>query len=292
MDECTNTPKDEKKRLLDAYDKDKKTKSNSKTDVGKVTHLGGNCSDYDSSIFSATFCDGAVEAVVLADSGSDANIIPPSVLAKIKGADKNLLVTKLPNVVHYGTADTSASSLPCSRKVTSTVLMRIRHGTNLALRGIEWLVSDRETDYVIIGKRVLASMGLDNRSLLAATCDRYGGVVDVPGLLKKRDDNISRAAQNPGSIYGILQLRDATKACTFHSHGGAEEDMLDDGDVYVDLGEDKVRDLEAALEARVADAKSNGLSNAGAARLASLLSKYKQVFEFGWENPHQPTSHQ
>lgn len=65
---------------------------------------------------------------------------------------------------------------------------------------------------------------------------------------------------------------------TFHSQGGGEEDSMDDSDVYVDLGEDPVEDLEAALASRVEDARRAGMTEGGLATLAALLKKHQHIF--------------
>jgi len=112
---------------------------------------------------------------------------------------------------------------------------------------------------VFVARHVLAALGLNNRVLLSAAADRHGGVVDIPALLRK--DGHADTSSTGGRS-------------TFHSEGGAEEDFLEDKDVYVDLGEDSPEELEEALADMVAQARANGISDAGAARLENMLKKY------------------
>lgn len=117
------------------------------------------------------------------------------------------------------------------------------------------------------------------------------GAFNVPEAPQKdgREDN--KCADSASSVNGILQERGADVWNTFHSDGGAEEDHLEDKDVYVDLGEDLEEDLKKALRDLVEDALQNGISDQSAERLSHMLERYP-VFGFGWENPYQPTSHQ
>ena len=52
------------------------------------------------------------------------------------------------------------------------------------LRSVEWMVCDCATDFVIIGEPTLRALGLDNRALLEAACEKPGRDVDVPKLLE------------------------------------------------------------------------------------------------------------
>ena len=164
------------------------------------------------------------------------------------------------------------------------MLLRVRYGTNLSLRGVEWLVSDRPVGHALISRHVLCALGLDNRVLLAAATERFKGCVDVPELLERQTKNDSALRKTPrntnnGSICSLLQKRNVEYGSTFHSHGGTEEDKLEDSDIYVDLGEDTPEELKAAFAARVDQVRENGLSEAGTVKLAALLQKHKKVFE-------------
>lgn len=296
MNECQNTNETRKKELLSTYyDSKKKQKgdkrfrfSDRKGKDGSVGVVGEHDLNDNSSLFSATFCDGAVDCVVLADQGSDINVIPPNVFKLMADADNTLNPEDLGGALRYSNALLEAEPLCCSRKVNSDVMLRIRHGTNMLMRGIEWLVSDKETKYVIIGRKVLSAIGLDNRLLMAAACDRNNGVLNIPDMLRRA--NLDGANAAAGSIHSLLYERGLEYGSTYHSGGGADADMLEDSDVYVDLGDDPKEDLDQALKKKVDEAISNGLSSDGGARLTALLSRYKSVFGFGWESPYQPTS--
>lgn len=269
LNECETTSAEEKQRLLAAYRESKRSK-------GTVGNLGSQDVEDDSSLSSATFCNGAVETTVMADQGSDANVLPPHILSQILTSNPDLTVIDLERTAHYDTVDKSAPSLPCSRKVTASVLLRLRHGTHLSLHGVEWLVSDKPVGHVLISRHVLRALGLDNPVLLAAATERFKGSVDVPDLLEKHK-RVDAALG--GSIHRLLQSRNLNFGSMFHSHGGTEDDKLDNSDIYIDLGEDSPEDLEVALATRLEQARANGMSAEGAKKLADIIQQHKQIFD-------------
>lgn len=205
--------------------------------------LGGESIDDHSALFSSRFCEGAVEAVKMADQGSDGNIIPPRVFAHLLKAMPDLEVTKLDKQVSFGTADENAPPLPFDSKLTLDVCLRIRHGTQLSPRHIDWYVSTRNMEYVIIGRHGLAALGLDNKKLLAAACDRNDGIIDVPEILAKYDNK--QEHDTVGSIHDLLVF--TPDGSTFHSLGGDEHDGLEDSELYVDLRDDPEEALDSTL---------------------------------------------
>lgn len=183
MNECPNTHESRKKELLEAY-RAKKPKPNNNL-AGSVGQISSSQKEDNCSLFEATFCDGAIEVFWLAYQGSDVNLMPPHVLDQIKKNDSAVKVGNLRGNFYYGTVDKSAPALPCSRRVRANLLLNVCHGTKLALRGMEWMVSDKPVQNVLINRQVLQAIGLDNRKLLAAAADRFQGIVNVPELLCK-----------------------------------------------------------------------------------------------------------
>ena len=131
----------------------------------------------------------------------------------------------------------------------------------MLLRGIEWLVSDKDTKYVIIGRSVLSAIGLENRVLMAAACDRINCVLNIPEMLRRASLDDANAAA--GSIHRFLYGRGLEHGSTYHSAAGVDDEMLEESDVYVDLGDDPNENLDHALKAKVGEAVSNGLSPSG-----------------------------
>lgn len=118
------------------------------------------------------------------------------------------------------------SEIVCHVKVRLDIHLRIIHGTSFVLRNVIWRVAENEGSNVIIGRPLLESLGINNRGLSEAACDKQGGVVDTQGLNQEHSTAEQRKV--------CLLLKDTV----FHSAGGAEGDGLEEQDVYIDLGED------------------------------------------------------
>lgn len=86
-----------------------------------------------------------------------------------------------------------------------------------------------ETEFLILGRPVIDGIGCDNRSMIAAACNRNDGIIKVPGALTKRVQN----QPNQGSIAALLSNG------VYHSAGGYEDDGINsEDDVYIGLVED------------------------------------------------------
>ena len=272
--DCPVTSREYGKKLLDEfYGKNKKKRT-----------IGGNlgaCGDSlkSSAILRATFCNGGVEAVANADNGSDANIIPPNILKQIQQSCPSLKVRKLSGPVQYGTIVKNGPKVTCRSQVRCEILLHIRHGSTLALRNMEWMVCDEEAEHVVIGERVLCALGLNNQKLLEAASDRHGNSIDVPKLVEAALTDEKLQNRGAGTVQSLMDITRSQIGSTYHCDAHGEEDHLEESDVYVDLGDDPVEELRSELAKRVEEARQNGISERGAARLSDLLNKYESVFE-------------
>lgn len=234
------TSPEEKKHLLKEYFDNKRSE---KCSDKKMYRLGDDSIDSHSTLFSATFCEGAVEAVVMADQGAYDNLMPPQLLEAMIKANSQLQVTELCPPLVYDLAT-----------VVADVDLRIRHGTTLKMRGMEWVVSDQEAQHALISRRVLEACGINNIVLLQAACDRHDGILNVPDILQGDQEGSTADDEHApaGSIASLV--RDSG---VYHSYGGAEEDRLEEADVYIDVDNASTEDLDKALADRVAEARAN-----------------------------------
>ena len=120
---------------------------------------------------------------------------------------------------------------------------------------------------------MLRALGLDNRSLLEAACDKFGGTVDVPELLEKRLSENGTQNRTTGTTQSPTGFAREQWGSTFHQDGGMEEDALEDIDVFVDLGEDPIQELDVLLQERVAEAITAGMSQSGSEKFKNLLGE-------------------
>ena len=110
--------------------------------------------------------------------------------------------------------------------------------------------------------------------LLAGASDQYNGVVDIT---KQMADQLAMESKVSGTINSLLQARGINYGSAFHSHGGYEDDQME-SDVYADLGDDPIEQLEAELAKNVEEARQNGMSEGGCTALAALLKEYQNIF--------------
>lgn len=92
------------------------------------------------------------------------------------------------------------------------IQLKIRHGTTLMLRGVDWLVSDIDSEQVIIGRPLLDAIGCSNRDMLTAVCDHNNGMIIVPDLMCKKEPVLEPA----GTVAALMSDHNGV----FHSAGG------------------------------------------------------------------------
>ena len=272
--DCSKTSHAYWKKLLKKHFEGRKKH---KRDNGGIGSCGSTFKS--SAMFRASFCDGGVEVVVKADQGLDANVIPRNILRDITKALRSLQIKKLLGQVQYGTTVKNGPKVTFHSQALVSVLLHIRHGTTLALRNVQWLIFNEDADYVIIGEPVLRVLGLDNRRLLEAAADRHGSPIEVSELKGKTLDEDKSQNCGAGTVQSLMETVRAQMGSTYHCDGAAEEENLEEGDMYVDLGEDPAAELQAEFSKRVDEARSNGISEQGGKRLSEFLNKYQAVFE-------------
>ena len=265
LSDCPTTSEEEKKRLRAEYRKRKENSAKKKTS-GSVNQVSGEGNH--SALFSGAFAHGAVEIEALADQGSDPNLISSSTFQQLCKADPNLQVEILDRPARFGSIN-QRNAVLCDKLVTADVLLRIRHGTQLLLRNVVWHVSQGELAHVIIGRSVLEAIGCDNQALLAAASDKAGGVLDARMAIRER------AREKTGTINAVV---DADSPGLFHRQGGVEEDLIPEGKVYMELGEDTPEELTEALDNSIQRASENGLSDEGTCELRRMLAKHRAIF--------------
>ena len=271
ISDCPNTSEDEKKRLVaEVRAKKKRAKPAMNNFAGTIKTVKALDAEDNTALFNATFFNGAVDCLALADQGADVNIVGSSVLTALTNANANFCVRNLPEPKVYTSVDENVR-VTCRQHFMADIQLRIRHGTTLMLRGVDWLVSDINSEQVIIRRPLLDAIGCSNRDMLTAVCDHNNGMIVVPDLMRK----IEPVSKPAGTVAALMD----DQTGVFHSAGGDEHDGLNDEDVYIDIGEDEPGECEAELKKRVQEAIDDGLSEKGARQLEGMLQRYRSVFE-------------
>lgn len=169
--------------------------------VGRITYIN---SASHSALFEASFAKSAVEIEILVDQGANVNFISESlqneILTKMPGAKP----TSFKNDREFRSV-TGEPCLTCSEKITLVVYLKIRHGTSLFLRKIEWKVVKESISVSMIRRRVRESLGCDNRKMLTATPEKFGEDIDVATRLAANDNE--ETWESDGNFEGYLESR-------------------------------------------------------------------------------------
>lgn len=266
---CGISDENTKVTLLEEYRRAKRAKlDNAKRGDGNIARVLSTSSKHHSSIFKASFEKGALETELLADQGADVNFISSRQFKEIQQKKptihpKALLPTQIYRSV------TGNPCLICKMSVDMNVFLQIRHASSLILRNVSWKITEEEIPSPIIGRRVLESLGCDNREMLLAARERYGDNIDVANRLQQ-DGNEEESEGKMAALF---------VDSVFHNGGQIEDDGLDDEDMYIDLGDDSIEVIETELENQVAEALGNGLSSEGGRRLKQIIKNNMSVFK-------------
>lgn len=267
MSECPNSTDEEKKKLLKDFRMDKKRQRKSE---GNVKALVVDPTRDRSTLFSGSFLNDAVETIIMADQGSDCNLLGPETLNAIQSSDSSVQTTKLDPPVSFNGVGKGAT-INCNKKVTLDVQLRVRHGTRLILRNVDWFVSEQSITNCLLGRPLLDAIGCSNRTMIQAACDKHDGEINVADIMDETTPEV-------GTDDAEMSIAALLSGDIFHSAGGVEDDGMDDEDIYIDMGEDPPFEIEKELEKRIKDAGQNGLTGKGIERLRSLISKFKHIF--------------
>lgn len=124
----------------------------------------------------------------MTDQGADAKFISSRMLKEIKHKQPEIHQKELIPEQMYRDV-TSAPCLTCKPAAEMDVFMHTQHGSKLILRRITWRITEEDTPRPILGRRVVESLGCDNREMLIAAQDRNGEDVDVVERRKEDENN-------------------------------------------------------------------------------------------------------
>ena len=139
-------------------------------------------------LFSAAFCQGAVETTVLADGGGDDNLLPSQLLQRITKVESTVSTIALTSPGAFRQIGSGTQPLTSSRNVELDVELRILHGSKLLLRKVTWKVVEEEIEYVILSRPLLEALGINTRDFPERVSDKFCGVINIDSLLKSAEE--------------------------------------------------------------------------------------------------------
>lgn len=114
----------------------------------------------------------------MADQGADYNFIAAVMMRNIREGIPSV-GTKVANSLHVYRRVTGEPCSTCSTAVIMDVYLRTRNGSGRILRNIEWNITKESIANPIIGRRVLESLGCNNREMFPAAKSKHGDDIDV-----------------------------------------------------------------------------------------------------------------
>lgn len=121
----------------------------------------------------------------------------------------------------------------------------------------------------LVGRRILRSLGSNNRKMQMAARNEYGGYIDVTELLSK-DWNEEDWSGKIATLFG---------ASVFHNLEMVEDDGLEKEKCFVNFGKHPQDSVHRELEKQVVEAATKNLLSTEVKRLKPSTEKYKQIFK-------------
>jgi len=273
LKDCKECPEEEKKKVLDAHIKklkDRRVKAVNNTNNGKGSIIvPGKEPKIDEEVDDTRFVAsiGNIRVILCGDGGSCINLMPiDAVQAAVKDNPKIVVeILDPPQEYHFPVKedkDGQRISLKCTKRVQiPEISLDCRHGTALKLRNTIWLVSDQDADEALLGRPDLKRLGLDTSKLFRAAAAANEGCIDFDSDItsQNKGGKISRILN--GGMY----------------HSSPDEGDSEELDHFVEIGPETIEEKKKAIDEKIEEAVTNGISKNGAVKLRKILENYEDV---------------
>lgn len=139
--------------------------------------------------------------------------------------------------------------------------LHIRHGTSLMSRNVSWYVTTQFLSEPLLGRPVLEAIGMNTSNILTTAANKYNGLLALAHL----------CTNNEGGH--IVQMYDVVN----HSDCGVDDDNFKEDEEWINLGDDKDENWEAALQTALEDASKNGISKEERSELEHLIREFREA---------------
>lgn len=155
---------------------------------GKLVIRNDVQSDNRSSSVFVTVFDNKPKGQICADNGADGSNMDGCTLRAIEGTGADIEVEKLylPRVFKMAAAppDGKRTTLTCTNIACINTALKIRHGSELVLNNIRWLIMEQSLSDFLLGHHLLGALGLTTRWLLAAAACGFPVFIDAERLVR------------------------------------------------------------------------------------------------------------
>lgn len=181
--DCSIKSEKRKTELIGEHCRQKRRK---RLESRTVRRLATNNVSENFSVFGVYFWKEKVQAAAKEDQSSEITLGTSKLLTKIQKADMSSKTDILGTAQYYNTVTAQAPLLPCSRKITINIKLLVCQTAKLIMQELERMVSNRPTEYVLVGQLAVQILELDNRELHTATCDCFKEDVAATQLYSQR----------------------------------------------------------------------------------------------------------
>jgi hypothetical protein len=246
--------------------------------------------------FMATFPCGYT-SLCLPDNGSDDNILPRAVQDAHEKAGMLVKTLRQDPVELSLAVQVPGLKVQSTVRMQSSVTLQLLSGP-LRLNAVNWHVAEYEMDEIIIGRPLLAALGLDVVRHLDDVREKFDNTdfSEVPtalgtGRLSRLMLQRDAGTPNPPAPDFIPKfprsarvLPDTAFAAEFIvRHGDADADPVDLPIAIPELCDTQAEEKEA-LEALVTQALANGLSESSARMLKALVQEFRDIWRIDLGN--------
>lgn len=144
-----------------------------------------------------------------------------------------------PSQIYHGV--TGDPCLACDIEVKLDVFFELQQESNMKLRIITYRGTEEGIAPLIIGRRVLEWLGFNNNEILMASREKYKYGIDVTERLVRHGTK-EESERKIAALFG---------ESFFHNDRNMEDEGLYMEDVYVDQGDNSMKDFESELLKRM-----------------------------------------
>lgn len=209
-----------------------------------ILSSSGKKDDKQWNIFEAYFTKGKVQATAITNQRADTTILPEHILESIQKVDYTIQVETLKSA-RVCKVISGQICATCLRSVDLDLYIKIRHSPSLRLRNASWKITEEEVATVIIGRKVLESIGCRNRLMLEAAFGRHEGDFDIAEKMENDKRGGNRKSRDVAALFGKLLCHISARA-----EGADVNEELE----CMEFGDDPQCEIDADLQKRLNEA--------------------------------------
>lgn len=197
-------------------------------------------------LFIDSMACGVVQCDVLTNQRSETNLMPITLCNTLKESDIQAHPRMLRQRKAFGAI--GVQKIVCEYEPNVDLQINIRHGTAVLLRQVTWRISRQTNENLIIRRPLLEKLGIRNKDLLLAACVKHGPIIYTKEMETEEEE------KSHGKMLSLLEQNIG------HSSGAAEDNGLENREIYVYIWGDTPEELDAKLAKRIQQGNGKEIS--------------------------------